>query len=360
VWYTSDYTYADILFSYQYDGFGNLVNPFDPTGGAGQNNNNNNNSNNNTNNSNNNNQTCQAYEDWHDRLEDNTNPFRFSGEYYDWSTGTYYLRARYFNPRTGRFTQADPFWNAGNMQSSNYAILQAGNLFAYTINNPIRWIDPSGIVIELWGDSSYRLGLFQLLERLTRDHLSFTIHSSGSGVFWNITLTEIDGYSRDAGTRLIRKLVSSHHTTQIRTTDGHSRAFTSNGIGATTPGIGASSRVYLNMNDDHLVVVQGPSGNAFKATPLKIVLGHELIHALHIAEGVFIPDDQVADISFHLPGYGNFTIPNPIEEIRTIGITVWMPITDGSWHGWNSLVILPSITENDLRRDHELPRRTVH
>jgi YD repeat-containing protein len=29
--------------------------------------------------------------------------------------GTYYLRARHYSPRTGRFTQEDPYWNVGNM-----------------------------------------------------------------------------------------------------------------------------------------------------------------------------------------------------------------------------------------------------
>ena len=61
--------------------------------------------------------------------QNNTNPFRFAGEYWDFETGTYYLRARHFNPRTGRFTQPDPFWNVGNMNGSTWAILQAGNLF---------------------------------------------------------------------------------------------------------------------------------------------------------------------------------------------------------------------------------------
>ena len=35
------------------------------------------------------------------------NPFRYCGEYYDRESGTYYLRARYYNPGTGRFTQED-------------------------------------------------------------------------------------------------------------------------------------------------------------------------------------------------------------------------------------------------------------
>ena len=75
----------------------------------------------------------------------NSNPFRFAGEYWDHETQTYYLRARHFNPRIGRFTQADPFWNISNMQGSNAAIMQAGNLYMYTMHNPVRFIDPLGL-----------------------------------------------------------------------------------------------------------------------------------------------------------------------------------------------------------------------
>jgi len=74
----------------------------------------------------------------------NTNPFRFAAEYYDWETSTIYLRARNFNPRTGRFTQPDPLFHAlhGNLQS---CILQAGNLFMYVTHNPVMWTDPTGL-----------------------------------------------------------------------------------------------------------------------------------------------------------------------------------------------------------------------
>ena len=36
-----------------------------------------------------------------------TNPFRYAGQYFDSETGTYYLRARYYDPGIGRFTQQD-------------------------------------------------------------------------------------------------------------------------------------------------------------------------------------------------------------------------------------------------------------
>jgi len=79
--------------------------------------------------------------------ETSTNPWRYAGEYWDAHRGEYYLRARSFNPRLGRFTQPDPFWNIRNMQRSTAAITQAGNLFMYTMHNPVMWVDPSGLFI---------------------------------------------------------------------------------------------------------------------------------------------------------------------------------------------------------------------
>ena len=45
---------------------------------------------------------------------DDENPFRYCGEYFDSETGTYYLRARYYDPSIGRFTQPDSHWNSAN------------------------------------------------------------------------------------------------------------------------------------------------------------------------------------------------------------------------------------------------------
>ncbi len=35
------------------------------------------------------------------------NPIRYRGYYYDTATGLYYLRARYYDPETGRFISQD-------------------------------------------------------------------------------------------------------------------------------------------------------------------------------------------------------------------------------------------------------------
>jgi len=95
------------------------------------------------------------------------NPFRYCGEYWDSETGTYYLRARYYDPAIGRFTQADTHWDVSNMiygdnpqkineredalglKTYTYvpeitAIMQAGNLYVYGLGNPVAFADHSG------------------------------------------------------------------------------------------------------------------------------------------------------------------------------------------------------------------------
>ena len=58
------------------------------------------------------------------------NPFRYRGYVYDVETGLYYLRSRYYNPRWGRFVNADT--------------IVKGNLFGYCENSPLNQTDQSG------------------------------------------------------------------------------------------------------------------------------------------------------------------------------------------------------------------------
>ncbi|TYQ13397.1 UNVERIFIED_CONTAM: RHS repeat-associated protein [Acetivibrio alkalicellulosi] len=72
--------------------------------------------------------------------EGDTNPFRYAGEYWDEETGTYYLRARYYDPGIGRFICEDSFKGYADDPLSL-------NLYTYAHNNPVMFIDPSGYAV---------------------------------------------------------------------------------------------------------------------------------------------------------------------------------------------------------------------
>ena len=62
-------------------------------------------------------------------------PFRYRGYVFDEETGLYYLRSRYYNPRWGRFVNADCIYSA--------------NCFAYCENAPIAFFDEDGMKMSL-------------------------------------------------------------------------------------------------------------------------------------------------------------------------------------------------------------------
>ena len=64
------------------------------------------------------------------------NRFKYNGQQFDPISQQYYLRARYYNPVIGRFTQEDTYRGDGL------------NLYAYCRNNPVFYIDPSGHMCE--------------------------------------------------------------------------------------------------------------------------------------------------------------------------------------------------------------------
>ena len=61
------------------------------------------------------------------------NRLTYTGQMYDGETGQYYLRARFYNPVTGRFLQEDVYRGDGL------------NLYAYCANNPVKYYIRVGI-----------------------------------------------------------------------------------------------------------------------------------------------------------------------------------------------------------------------
>jgi len=67
------------------------------------------------------------------------NPFQYTGRESDTETGLYYYRARYYDLQRGNFLNEDPIRFSGG-----------DNFYTYVSNSPVSFLDPSGLLAELY------------------------------------------------------------------------------------------------------------------------------------------------------------------------------------------------------------------
>ena len=79
-----------------------------------------------------------------------TQPKRFAGKERDGETGWDYFGARYYGSKVGRFTTTDPVYT----WKENLLDPQRWNRYAYSRNNPLRYVDPDGRELRLQQSAS--------------------------------------------------------------------------------------------------------------------------------------------------------------------------------------------------------------
>jgi RHS repeat-associated protein len=78
---------------------------------------------------------------------DDSTPLHFTGKERDTESGNDYFGARYYESGMGRFISPDP----SGLTFADPTNPQSLNLYAYALNNPLRFIDPSGLTACFYG-----------------------------------------------------------------------------------------------------------------------------------------------------------------------------------------------------------------
>ena len=285
--------------------------------------------------------------------ENDTNAFRYCGEYYDKETATVYLRARNYNPSTGRFISRDSF--AGKNEEP-----LSLNKYTYCHNNPLIYFDPTGNVISLSGLPQQQEDTLSYLQQLTDYPLA--IDDDG-----NVSINKdvILAVRYESGNELLERLINSSHVINIEVIDGNDgNAYsTDNYDNSINPDIGSGGTVYFNpMKDIQIKTVNSNSGYvSMKKRPSYIGLGHELIHADRAARGVNLGSHKISYfyksrmdrdktvfseiISTLLKTTSVREAHSAKEEVATVGLR------------YNKK---DDITENDLRWEHRLELRGAY
>ena len=128
------------------------------------------------------------------------NPHKFNAKELDEDTGLYYYGARYYNPRLSIWYGVDPLAET----------IPSWSPYAYGFNNPIRFIDPTGMQGEDWyrdryGNVSWKGSQANTIkgdngQTLTRLGKSGSYQNTNGGV---TTLNKNRTVTQDGGTSLL-------------------------------------------------------------------------------------------------------------------------------------------------------------
>jgi RHS repeat-associated protein len=114
--------------------------------------------------------------------------YKYDGYELDPETGLYYVMARYYNPRLGRFLSADPV-------SGDGIDPQSMNLYSYVRNEPTVLCDPSGLnpcplVIAGTGDNKDNSAAILNLAKSMQANVVFPLPNLGNGGDAGVAATE--------------------------------------------------------------------------------------------------------------------------------------------------------------------------
>lgn len=188
---------------------------------------------------------------------------RFSGKERDAESGLDYFGARYFSSPQGRFTSPDPLYFQAEMLSDP----QRFNLYAYTRNNPLKFVDPTGRDIELIGNEEERKKMLSALQAGVGDagkYLSVRTKSTFFGLgkdryFVDVTDAKAFAKSNAVADKLVGIIKDTDRHATLQFVDEGTKVMTAT-VGSMdkgqTPGATVASFMQANVN-----ITRGDIGN---------------------------------------------------------------------------------------------------
>ncbi|MEG3928593.1 putative Ig domain-containing protein [Microcoleus sp. T3_D1] len=145
--------------------------------------------------------TYDAYGNLIGRTGNTVNNYLYAGEQYDPNLGDYYLRARYYDTETGRFSGRDPF---EGLLTEPLSLAK----YPYVHGNPVNATDPTGLFIDTQATLALHTALIIALAQTP--YLSLRVETPGEHF--------VPGYLRGHGTgadKMAKMPVSITRETQV-------------------------------------------------------------------------------------------------------------------------------------------------
>ena len=242
--------------------------------------------------------------------------------------------ARMYNPDWGRWFTQDP------LAEKYYSWAP----YCYCINNPVKYVDPNGLDLQLAGTKEEQEMLLAMLQRLTNYKL--ILHQNGT-VTHSIVKTENKNSDYQAGNTLLEQLCdqsSDTKTTTISITD--QKSITHPADENAYNGVGSNAEIRFNPNENPSLITQNEISKQVQqeGRPAYIGLAHELIHGMHINSGAARAKTIKLQSITTINGE-KYLETLPLEEAITVGL-----------HGVTS----KGPTENKIRREHNLNTRIFY
>ena len=217
--------------------------------------------------------------------------------------------------------------------------------YAYCAGNPIRYVDPTGMIVQMFGSATEeeRNRVLADLQKLSNHKLSFVQQDNGN---WHLTEdsnTRVGENNFSNGTTLISDAINNEHTASI--VIEHTGGFVAENANpiAATNGEGSDVYIFYSVQQSPKIGVSKDGGISYEERPSYIGLAHEMIHGVRSMNGIAVTG--LVPFSIYDKTGGKLTQPTFKEELETIGI------------GGKSKYI---INENLIRLEHELDTRIMH